>query len=86
MKSHRWDDEPEDYSDDEVAPWDEDSDEETFECPHCGEAVYEDAEQCPHCSTYLSEEDAPPTVKPLWFVAGVIAVLAIVFLWMFLLC
>jgi hypothetical protein len=62
-------------------PFRDDDGVETVPCPHCGEAVYEEAERCPHCEAYLSEEDAPPARKPWWVVAGALAVLAVVALW-----
>ena len=40
--------------------WRPDDDEEEFcgnddveDCPHCGEAIYDDSAQCHHCGTYL---------------------------------
>ncbi len=69
------DDYADDIDDDE--DWDDD---ETIECPHCGEPVYDDAERCPDCGLYLSREDAPYR-KPWWVVAGVVACLAMVTWW-----
>jgi hypothetical protein len=67
-------------------PDDEDEDEDgtaTLLCPHCRVPVYEEAEQCPHCGTYMTEEEdeTPPRMKPLWIVAGTVAVLVIVYFW-----
>ena len=73
---------PEDsWDNDDIESWDDDDEDATFPCPHCGEPVYEDAERCPHCEQYLSDEDAPAEAKPWWIVAGVIAVLAMVYWW-----
>lgn len=67
--------------DDEVEDWDQDDENTTYSCPHCGEDVYEEAQWCPHCEQYLSEEDAPSQGKPWWIVAGVIVVLGLVYVW-----
>ncbi|HJT76359.1 MAG TPA: hypothetical protein VJ739_04080 [Gemmataceae bacterium] len=53
----------------------------TVPCPYCGEAVYEDAVRCPRCENYISKEDSPPRRQPVWMVLGVLAVLAIVLMW-----
>jgi hypothetical protein len=62
-------------------PADDDDDAETIPCPHCGESVYEEAERCPHCEHYLSQEDAPAGRKPVWFIVGAMAALAVVYMW-----
>lgn len=67
-----WDDAPEG-----------DEDDDTVECPHCHRDVYEDAEQCPGCGHYLSREDRPRALKPLWIVVGVGICLAVVYRWIF---
>lgn len=71
-----------DEQDDDIDAWDEDSDDDTYPCPYCGAAVYEDAEWCPSCEKYLSDEDAPPRGKPWWIIAGALAVLT-AFLWIY---
>ena len=54
----------------------------TLLCPFCRVPVYEEAEQCPHCGTYITEEEAPAgRTKPWWIVAGTVACLAVVYLW-----
>jgi hypothetical protein len=58
-----------------------DADTDTIPCPHCQAAIFDEAEQCPECGTYLSAEDAPPQRKPWWIVAGTVACLAVVYLW-----
>ncbi len=70
----------EDLDDDEF-PQPDEADEDTLLCPHCRVPVFDEAEQCPHCGTYLSEEDSPPQRKPWWIVAGTIACLLVVYLW-----
>jgi uncharacterized paraquat-inducible protein A len=69
-----WDDSEPDESADE-------DDDDTIPCPHCRQPVYEDAERCPHCERYLSGEDAPAVRKPLWFIIGASAALAVVYIW-----
>jgi zinc-ribbon domain len=81
-----WDDDESEWTPDEdnedSEDWgNDDDDDNTVECPHCHAAVYEGAEQCPQCGNYLSEEDAPREVKPLWIIVGGLLCLAIVVLW-----
>jgi hypothetical protein len=52
-------------------------------CPYCRRLILEDTERCPYCENYISEEDAPPRLKPWWFVAGVLLCLAVALLWVF---
>ena len=67
-----WDDD--EYPDDgEESP--------TIPCPYCRSEIHEDSQRCPRCERYLSGEDAPPARKPWWLIAGVIAGLACVYLW-----
>jgi len=80
----RDDDETDDWPDEDAEGSDEESaneEESTDECPHCGAAVYDDAEQCPACGKYLSREDAPSRLPPLWILIGVGVCLVIVILW-----
>ena len=51
---------------------------ETTPCPHCGADVFEQAEVCPTCGRYISQEDAPPSRKPIWIIVGVIACLVVI--------
>jgi hypothetical protein len=74
-----WDDEDE-WADDD-SEGDSDDDEATLPCPYCRRAIHEDAQRCPYCEHYISEEDRPETVKPLWLVVGVVVCLALVLLW-----
>lgn len=77
----RRDEEPDDWDDEDESDGGED-DEPTIDCPHCGREIHEDAQRCPHCGNYLSDEDAPPVRKPLWFVVGAVACLYIVYRWL----
>jgi hypothetical protein len=65
---------------DDVYPDDEDE-EPTIPCPHCGAEIHEDSERCPSCEAYISKQDAPPSPKPWWFIVGVIACLYVVYRW-----
>lgn len=65
----------------DVGPEDDDADDETEPCPHCGKPVYHDAERCYFCGMYLSREDAPAHRRPWWFVLGVVLSLAVVGWW-----
>src|SRR5262249_26066599 len=55
---------------------------ETMLCPHCRVAIFDGAVRCPHCGAYLSEEDEDSQRKPWWIVAGALAGLAVVYLWL----
>ena len=84
-----WDvpEDDEEFADDEPA-LDEDSwaapeRNESILCPYCREPVYEDAQRCPHCERYISEEDAPPSRRPVWIIAGILVSLAIALIWAF---
>jgi predicted nucleic acid-binding Zn ribbon protein len=50
-------------------------------CPYCKAPIYEDSQRCPECGNYISEEDAPPALKPWWIIVGALAVLAVVAMW-----
>ena len=75
------DDDWEDDRDDAEWTPDEDDEDETVPCNHCGRAIYEGAEQCPYCGNYVSEEDEPRQAKPLWIVVSAVICLAVVILW-----
>jgi hypothetical protein len=80
-----WEDDDSEWTpddEDENKEWqEEEDDDDTVPCPHCNTPVYEGAEQCPHCGNYLSEEDKPREIKPLWIIVGGLLCLAIVALW-----
>jgi uncharacterized paraquat-inducible protein A len=54
----------------------------TIDCPHCRAQIYDDAEQCPECGRYLSDEDAPAKLPPVWILLGVAVCLLIVIGWL----
>jgi uncharacterized protein (DUF983 family) len=60
---------------------DEENDDLCYPCPHCGRRILDESERCPYCEKYISQEDAPPARKPIWFVIGVIACLYVVYRW-----
>jgi DNA-directed RNA polymerase subunit RPC12/RpoP len=68
-----WDDADFDSSTDEDDP--------AIPCPYCGWQIPEDTPRCPYCENYLSEEDAPPSRKPVWIVVGTLACLYIIYRW-----
>ena len=83
MPRHADEGDDEDY---EADDWDdseasEEDDDQTVPCPYCKKAIHEDAERCPHCESYISQEDAPPHGKPMWFIIGAIAALVVVYMW-----
>ncbi len=71
----------EDEGDDEWPSSDADDEEPTIRCPHCRREIHEESERCPHCECYISPEDAPPSRKPWWLMAGVLLCLLLVYLW-----
>jgi endogenous inhibitor of DNA gyrase (YacG/DUF329 family) len=70
-----------DIVDEDVWDDDEDDDEPTVPCPHCGHAVYEDSPRCPSCGNYISEEDIAPARKPWWIIFGVLLALLVALWW-----
>jgi hypothetical protein len=64
-----------DDSDDAFPEGQDDSDDGTDPCPHCGAEIWGESVQCPQCGQYLSGEDAPPRLLPLWIAIGVAAAL-----------
>jgi hypothetical protein len=65
--------EDDDYGDDDSEP--------TVPCPYCRREIHEDAQRCPYCERYISDEDAPPSRKPVWIVIGVLVCLYVVYRW-----
>jgi hypothetical protein len=59
----------------------QDDEEPTVPCPYCKRAILEDTPRCPYCENYLSAEDAPPSRKPWWLIAGVLLGLYAVYRW-----
>jgi endogenous inhibitor of DNA gyrase (YacG/DUF329 family) len=58
-----------------------DDEEPTVPCPYCRREIHEDSPRCPYCAQYVSREDAPPSRKPWWLIAGVVICLLLVYLW-----
>jgi hypothetical protein len=54
----------------------------TIPCPYCRREIHEDSQRCPYCESYISQEDAPPSRKPWWLIAGVAICLVLVYLWL----
>lgn len=65
-----WHDGDSDESADEGFQYDDE--EPTVPCPYCRREILEEAERCPSCENYISAEDAPPAIKPLWIVVAAI--------------
>ena len=53
----------------------------TIPCPYCQRDIHKESVRCPYCERYLSEEDAPPSRRPWWLIAGVVAGLFAVYWW-----
>lgn len=74
-----WSDEADDELRDDEYPDNDDSDDATVACPHCGADVYEDADYCPVCDNYITitSSASPLSGRPLWWIllglAGVVA-------------
>lgn len=67
---------------DDPSPFEDlDDDEPIVPCPYCRREIHEESQRCPHCEQYISQEDAPPSRKPWWLIAGVALCLLIVYLW-----
>lgn len=75
-----WDDESE-WNESEDNDYSSDDEAVTIPCPYCRKHIHEDAPRCPYCEQYISEEDAPPSRKPWWFLIGAILCLIIVYCW-----
>ena len=60
---------------------DNNEDENTATCPHCGKEIYGDSEQCPKCGEYLDTD--PLSRKPIWLIVCVIVCALIVLGWIF---
>jgi hypothetical protein len=53
----------------------------TIPCPYCNRDIHKESVRCPYCERYLSEEDAPPSRRLWWLIAGVVAGLFAVYWW-----
>ena len=83
--SGEFDEEENDYKDkDDPLESDMDSFDEpgVMPCPHCRQMISEDAEMCPHCRNYISAGDAPRKPIPAWLLIGLVAVFAIILIWL----
>jgi hypothetical protein len=58
-----------------------DDEEPTVPCPYCRREIHEESQRCPYCEQYVSREDALPSRKPWWLIAGVALCLLVVYLW-----
>lgn len=47
----------------------------SVDCPHCGAAMYEDAPQCPACGEYILQSDFNRKL-PTWLVIVVVITIA----------
>ncbi len=54
---------------------------ETTPCPYCGEAIHEESDHCARCKNYLSEEDQPGKMKPLWLIIAAIVCVLVAATW-----
>lgn len=54
MSTDSEDDWDEDWGDDQ---WDGDDEEETIDCPECGETVYLISDKCPQCGHWFLDEE-----------------------------
>ena len=68
-------------NDDWDEEWGESDEEETVPCPYCGRAIYEESQRCPNCEQYISREDAPPTRRPWWIIAGTVLCCYVIYRW-----
>lgn len=75
------DDGSDDLNDDAVE-FEGDRDDEivTVPCPYCRKPIWEEALACEHCGNYMTQEEHPRW-HPWWFIAGAIACLACILLW-----
>jgi hypothetical protein len=73
---------------DEEDSWDDDDPEEesededdTIPCPHCRRPIHEDTQRCPYCENYISSEDMPAAMKPMWMIIGFLLCFLVAVLW-----
>lgn len=63
---------------------DEGYEDDTIECPHCGEEVEEDCQQCPYCRQWIEQDSALATERSqgwYWPVMVAVGVAVILVLW-----
>jgi uncharacterized paraquat-inducible protein A len=71
-----------DFDADEYDPeHDDDDDDDVTRCPYCGESIFNDAVRCPHCENYISREDAPPSLRPMWIYVCAALALGVALTW-----
>ncbi len=68
--------------DDDGDSFDDDDEPVMIACPYCREEMLEDSPRCPSCGKYISEEDAPPSQKPLWVLGTITICLIIALMWL----
>lgn len=61
---------------------DDDDEPEIVACPYCRGEMSEDAEICPHCGSYVLVDDVHRASRPWWVVAGMIACVVILVMWL----
>ncbi len=57
---------------------DEQDDDFTIPCPHCGDEIYDDVDQCPHCRQYISASDFNRQIPTWVFVLVILTIVAMV--------
>lgn len=71
-----WDDS--EFDEDEP---DQDDENNTDTCPHCGREIYDDCERCPHCENYLTNSAGRSSRRPWWLIIGVTLCLYVILRW-----
>ncbi len=72
-----------DYNEDFQSEDDQNSEDDTINCPSCGASMYEDSPRCPACGEFPSREQFTPT-KPPWILLTGFLCLLIVLSWLLL--
>ena len=64
------------------ADWnnDEENENDTETCSHCGADKFADSPQCPACGNYPSEEESTRVFKPWWIILGIVLSLIVMYL------
>lgn len=71
-------DDRDDPQDIDLEPWDDDED--TVECPYCGQEVYDGVVRCPYCRAFLFGDSPAGRRAHGWFWPIMVAVLVAVIL------